>query len=196
MPSKVIRSTLDSSRSIQSLALKLLRSRKQTGLDISKSLAEAHKPFQSQLVDKFDFYSYAKSYWLQHILYFSKQKPLIYDLIHRLLKGKAMNTTVSSENGLQLLWWAVENGHEAVVKLLLATGKVDVNSKDDHGWTPLRRAAGNGHEAVVKLLLATGKVDVDSKDDLGQTPLRNAAENGHEAVVKLLLEKGANSSVH
>jgi ankyrin repeat protein len=48
---------------------------------------------------------------------------------------------------------AAANGHEAVVKLLLDTGKVDANSKDsNYGRTPLSWAAGNGHEAVVKLL--------------------------------------------
>lgn len=73
-----------------------------------------------------------------------------------------------------------------MVKLLLATGKVDVDSKDRRGQTPLFYAAKNGHETVVKLLLATGKVKVDSKDDYGQTPLSYAAENGHETVVKLL----------
>ncbi|KAI9862582.1 MAG: hypothetical protein M1813_004434, partial [Trichoglossum hirsutum] len=82
-------------------------------------------------------------------------------------------------------------GLEVVVKLLLETGKVDVDWKDNYyDQTPLSWAAGNGHEAVVKLLLETGKVDVDSKDTNGQTPLSWAAGNGHEAVVKLLLETG------
>jgi len=31
-------------------------------------------------------------------------------------------------------------------------GKVEVDSKDTYGQTPLSRAAENGHEAVVKLL--------------------------------------------
>jgi ankyrin repeat protein len=53
--------------------------------------------------------------------------------------------------GHTLLWRAAENGHEAVVKLLLETGKVDVDSKKD-GQTLLSWAAENGHEAVVKLL--------------------------------------------
>ncbi|MCJ1247069.1 hypothetical protein MMC30_004280 [Trapelia coarctata] len=88
------------------------------------------------------------------------------------------------------LSWAAKNGHEAVVKLLIDTGKVDVDSKDDHGRTPLSWAAENGHEAVVKLLIDTGKVDVDSKDDYNQTPLSWAAKNGHEAVVKLLIDTG------
>jgi ankyrin repeat protein len=69
--------------------------------------------------------------------------------------------------------------------LLLETGKVDVDSKDENGETPLSWAAYNGHEAVVKLLLETGKVDVDLKDRVGKTPLSWAAQNGHEAVVKL-----------
>jgi ankyrin repeat protein len=49
-----------------------------------------------------------------------------------------------------------------VVKLLLESGKVDVDSRDNQKQTPLSLAAQNGHEAVVKLLLDTGKVDVDS----------------------------------
>ncbi|KAM6506306.1 hypothetical protein FSOLCH5_013296 [Fusarium solani] len=80
------------------------------------------------------------------------------------------------------------HGHEAVVKLLLATKGVDVNSKDEkYGRTPLSWAAENGHEAIAKLLLAAEKADVNSKDNYGRTPLSWAAENGHEAIAKLLL---------
>ena len=88
------------------------------------------------------------------------------------------------------LSWAAASGHEAVVKLLLSTGKVDVNAEDRYDRTPLSWAAERGHEAVVKLLLSTGKVDVDAEDGYGQTPLSWAAERGHEAVVKLLLSTG------
>ncbi|KAI0455693.1 hypothetical protein F5B21DRAFT_178737 [Xylaria acuta] len=89
------------------------------------------------------------------------------------------------------LSWAAQNGHEAVVQLLLNTGKVDVDSKDnEYGQTPLSWAAENGHKAVVQLLLNTGKVDVNSKDSNGQTPLLWAARNGHKAVVQLLLNTG------
>jgi len=38
------------------------------------------------------------------------------------------------------------------VKALLATGKVEVDSKDGDGWGPLSWAAADGHEGVVKLL--------------------------------------------
>jgi hypothetical protein len=86
--------------------------------------------------------------------------------------------------------WAAENGHEAVVKLLLEKEGVGVDSKAKNGRTPLSWAAENGHEAVVKLLLEKEGVDVDFKDtENGQTPLSWAAEKGHEAVVRLLESK-------
>ena len=69
---------------------------------------------------------------------------------------------------------AAEKGDEAIVKLLLETGKVDADSKDNFGWTPLSCAARNRHKAIVKLLLNTGKVNADSKD-YQQTPLSLAA---------------------
>lgn len=76
-----------------------------------------------------------------------------------------------------------------VMKLLLGTKKMEMNSRDlEIGLTPLSWAARNGHEAVVKLLLETKKIDINSRDWKGWTPLSFAASNGHEAVVKLLLE--------
>ena len=59
---------------------------------------------------------------------------------------------------------AVYYRHEAVVKLLINTGKADLNSKDSYGQTPLWWAAKQRHEPVVKLLVSTGKMDVNSKD--------------------------------
>jgi ankyrin repeat protein len=44
------------------------------------------------------------------------------------------------------------NGCETVVKLLLATGKVEADSKDVEGQTPLPWAARNKFETMVKLL--------------------------------------------
>ena len=107
----------------------------------------------------------------------------------RTIKGllkNGYNPDLQDSYGRTALLLAAERGHDAVVKLLLKTGKVDVESKDEYGRTPLSWAAEEGHEAVVKLLLETGKVDVESKDKYGRTPLSWAAREGHEAVVKLL----------
>ncbi|KAH8730688.1 ankyrin repeat-containing domain protein, partial [Phaeosphaeriaceae sp. PMI808] len=93
------------------------------------------------------------------------------------LLSSGLSPDLTDSYGRTSLSWAAEKGHEAVVKLLIDTGKVDVDSKDfKYGQTPLSRAAEKGHEAVVKLLIDTGKVDVNSKDSYdGQTPLSRAA---------------------
>ncbi|POR37483.1 Uncharacterized protein TPAR_02314 [Tolypocladium paradoxum] len=88
--------------------------------------------------------------------------------------------------------YATKEAHEAIVELLLATGKVDIDARDaKFGQTPLSWAAEQGYAAVVKLLLDTGRVDANVEDIRhGRTPLSWAAERGHEAVVKLLLNPG------
>jgi ankyrin repeat protein len=47
------------------------------------------------------------------------------------------------------------NGHEAVIKLLLAMDAVDPNSKNNDDQTPLLLILSAGHEAMIKLLLVT-----------------------------------------
>jgi ankyrin repeat protein len=88
------------------------------------------------------------------------------------------------------LSYAAKGGHEEVVKLLLATGQVDINTKDEDGWTPLSRAAWEGYKEVVNLLFITGQVDINAKDKYGWTLLSRAAWEGHEEAVKLLLATG------
>ncbi|EKG09441.1 hypothetical protein MPH_13518 [Macrophomina phaseolina MS6] len=185
-PSSVIRATMASSSTIPTLAMKLLKSRKQPDFDIGKTLAEARKAFQPGSVEEFRFYSYAKAYWLNHIFYVSGQDITIFNLSIKLIKTRVLEVNMAAKDYWMHWNWAAQNGNETIVELLLETGKVDVDSKGQSGRTPLWWAAKNGHEAVVKLLLETGKVDVDSKDQRGRTLLWWAAENGHEAVVKLL----------
>ncbi|KAH8744950.1 nb-arc and ankyrin domain-containing protein [Hyaloscypha finlandica] len=94
------------------------------------------------------------------------------------------------DDGRTPLSWAAERGHVATIKLLLATGKVDVDSRDMTNWTPLLYAAWKGHAAIIELLLATGKVDANSKDKQNRAPLFYAAKHGHIDVIKLLLATG------
>ncbi|TKA76769.1 hypothetical protein B0A49_08379 [Cryomyces minteri] len=91
---------------------------------------------------------------------------------------KSIGLDERDEDDRTPLLWAAASGHEAVVKLLLETGKVEADSKGQHGRTPLSWAAASGHEAVVKLLLETGQVEVDSEDEDDQTPLLGAAASG------------------
>ena len=98
------------------------------------------------------------------------------------------NFTFSRQRSI--LSYVAVRGDEVILTFLCALGKLDVESKDRSGRTPLSWAAENGREAVVKLLLEKG-AELETKSSSNLTPLLQAAENGHEAVVKLLLEKGA-----
>ena len=109
------------------------------------------------------------------------------DFLASLLECNEYADSKDAQYGRTPLSWAAENGHEAVVKLLLEKA-IDVDSKDNSNQTPLLWAARNGHEAVVRLLLEKA-ADVDSDARYGRTPLSWAARNGHEAVAKLIESK-------
>ena len=84
---------------------------------------------------------------------------------------------------------AAQNGHKAVVKLLLDRNGVMADFQDKKNRTPLSYAAENGDEAVVKLLLDRNDVMTEHQDDRYWTPLHYAACEGHGAIVRLLLQQ-------
>ncbi|RYC80572.1 hypothetical protein BFJ63_vAg16546 [Fusarium oxysporum f. sp. narcissi] len=99
------------------------------------------------------------------------------------------NINVKDSAGRTPLWWAAENGHETVVRLLLDWG-ARTEAADKDGRTPLWWATERGNEAVVRLLLDWG-ARTEAADKDGRTPLWWATERGNEAVVRLLLDWGA-----
>ena len=65
--------------------------------------------------------------------------------------------------------WASNSGYWSVVRYLLDIGKVDVNSKDSCGRTPLHIAGFREWASIVKLLVDTGKVNVNINSWIGTT---------------------------
>ncbi|KAG8407429.1 hypothetical protein J3459_018507 [Metarhizium acridum] len=92
-----------------------------------------------------------------------------------------------------LLPIASEEGHLNFASLLLRTPGVDVNVKNEDGWTSLVLASKHGHVDLVNLLLAAN-ADLQT-NYAGWTPLNMAANDGHLEVARLLLKKGADVSV-
>jgi hypothetical protein len=188
VPMKVISSVLDS-RSIQKLALRLLKSQEPSSIDVSKVLAREGQCPKMQPTNQFYFLLYAKLYLAQHLLRDPEQDQAIYRYLCRALYRNVLVVDASDNRGRTPLSRAAEGGHEAVVGLLLEKGAA-IELQDSDGRTPLWWAAEGGRQAVVRLLLENGAA-IESKDNDFRTPLSQAAEGGHGAVVRLLLEKGA-----
>lgn len=88
---------------------------------------------------------------------------------------------------------AVEQGHEAVVRALLAVdARVNVIGHVNLG-SPLALASVLGHVEIARLLLQHG-ANVEQTDLEGAAPLFIAAQHGQRDIVDVLLDAGADSS--
>ncbi|XP_055481786.1 ankyrin repeat domain-containing protein 29 isoform X3 [Psammomys obesus] len=88
-------------------------------------------------------------------------------------------------------FWASRRGNLALLKLLLNSGRVDVDCRDSSGTTALFFAAQQGHNDVVRFLFGFGaSTECRTKD--GGTALLAASQYGHMPVVETLLKHGAN----
>ena len=89
---------------------------------------------------------------------------------------------------VELLTQAVKDKETQIIELLLK--KVDLNSKDNRGWSPLHWAALYGHTDIARFFIDKG-AEVNAKDKNGCTPLHWAAKKGHADIVRILLNAGA-----
>jgi len=83
---------------------------------------------------------------------------------------------------------AIDNDGKDAVHVFLSCG-IDLEVKDERGWTPLMIAAANGNEELTLLLIHCG-ARLMVRDINGFTPLHWAAFSGMSNVVELLISKG------
>uniref|UniRef100_A0A9L0T9M4 Ankyrin repeat domain 29 n=2 Tax=Equus TaxID=9789 RepID=A0A9L0T9M4_HORSE len=89
-------------------------------------------------------------------------------------------------------FWAARRGNLALLRLLLNSGRVDVDCRDSHGTTLLMVASYAGHIDCVKELVLQG-ADINLQRESGTTALFFAAQQGHNDVVRFLFEFGAST---
>ncbi|TFB03946.1 Ankyrin-3 [Trichoderma ghanense] len=90
-------------------------------------------------------------------------------------------------------------GHSEIAKILVEEGKIDIEIKDEDGFTTLYFGCIWGHHDVVKLLLDMGAdphmgIKMDDPPEKW-SPLVAAIDDGYEKCVRLLLDKGANPNL-
>jgi ankyrin repeat protein len=79
---------------------------------------------------------------------------------------------------------AAANGNEEMFAALLSH-HASVDSKDNHGDTPLHASAFQGSVAIAELLLDHG-ADMNAKNVDGETPQQIAAENNQAQMAEFL----------
>jgi ankyrin repeat protein len=106
-----------------------------------------------------------------------------------LLNNGAEISIGGGSSGYTALHYAANQGHKAMVELLLQHGAA-VDARAQSGETALHLAAGRGFKNVAESLLAQG-ADANARDDQNGTPLFRAAGQGRLALAQFLIEKGA-----
>lgn len=103
-----------------------------------------------------------------------------------ILEGGKVDANHQDSYGATALHLAAQNGHAAVVQLLLDYHPASINLVDNRGRTPVAWASRNGHQAVAELLIARG-ADTLRKDSSGWTALHWATMGGYAELTRVLL---------
>lgn len=117
---------------------------------------------------------------------------LLKKIASQLDEGKGLAKTVADikdANKRGAIHFAAREGKTEVCKYLLEELKLDVNTKDEDGDTPLLHAARKGHTLTAKYLLEHG-ADPAIPSNLDATALHHAAGIGDVELLKYILDKG------
>ncbi|KAI1305369.1 Histone-lysine N-methyltransferase EHMT2 [Halotydeus destructor] len=96
---------------------------------------------------------------------------------------------IRGEDGMSAVHLAAKAGNGDAVGYMLSMTRIDVNTKDEGGWTPLVWATEHKHLNIVKMLLSKG-ADPSIQDDEENVGLHWAAFSGDVSISYCLIEMG------
>ncbi len=83
----------------------------------------------------------------------------------------------------------IECGNIWDVEKAISSELVEVDVRDEHGYTAIYTAASNGRDSLIELFVKLGSKHIDTKCG-GATPLRAAVGNGYASTVETLVRLG------
>ena len=93
------------------------------------------------------------------------------------------------ESNLELLKYSKKGDKEKVLEIL-NNSKLNINYKNENGWTALHYACDEGNLKIVEILIKS-HIDVNLKNNDKKTPLHISAFRGYFDITKLLIINGA-----
>ncbi|HBL98520.1 TPA: hypothetical protein DDZ86_02660 [Candidatus Dependentiae bacterium] len=104
-------------------------------------------------------------------------------------------TKGTPQGRIELCRLLIEKNKDSVeLSKIFMKSKIDLNAKDENGYTLLHSACKTGSIDVVKFLVEKGVI-LDSSDIYNWTPLHHACSAGFTDIVKLLVGSGASVNV-
>ncbi len=112
------------------------------------------------------------------------------DVVKKLIE-EGINLNLS-RNGVSPLMLAASKGNTEIAEVVLQAG-VNINAKDDDGWTALHKAAvDQAGTAIIELLMHSG-IDVAAQNNAKKTALMLAEEARHRDIVLLMKKDQLNA---
>ncbi|XP_071178288.1 ankyrin-3-like [Mytilus edulis] len=111
------------------------------------------------------------------------------DLVTWCLYHCSSNVNHCRDDGISPLFFACQEGHNAVVQMLI-NNQADINKCRDTGVSPLLVACHQGHTEVIQMLI-NNKADINKFKVTGSSPLFIACQKGYIEVVQMLINNKA-----
>lgn len=86
--------------------------------------------------------------------------------------------------------WHIFRYYTSIISNVLITRNIDINAKNNQGYTPLHIATVHKDEEMVRFLI-WNKANINVTNKLGWPPLHLAIQSGDQEMTKLLIQKGA-----
>jgi hypothetical protein len=113
-------------------------------------------------------------------------------LVTKLLDYEKVKVNAAvKESGITALLFAVDQNHEPVVAMLVASERVDVNAVREDGISAIFVAAYKGFVSIVAKLIECDRVDLNTVNEDLVSAVMIAGNQGFASIVDMLAEAGA-----